>query len=128
MSTRARSRPSEFPRGEHETLSRFLETEMVALGLHTTYALGRYLGVSQGTAWRLLSPLPREFHESTLLAVATAFDVPITVVRRMATQPPGELVPFRLPDEVNQLPAEDRAVITQVALRLLAARGRRMTR
>jgi hypothetical protein len=124
------SNPSHREQGHHEALSRFLCDAMVAeFGPNfSTYDLKDKIGMSQGTAWKLLSDIPNEFKEVTLQNVAKAFDLDIRDVRVMAGQPAGELKPFTLPMEANQLNHRERVLVCEVVMTLLAARGRRMTR
>jgi transcriptional regulator with XRE-family HTH domain len=112
----------------NKTLAQFLRSEMDRRGIVSTYDLATAIGVSQGTAWRLLDGrrVPRE---ETLVRIARAFDVPLTDVRDMAERPTGEPETFRVPSEFNQLTARERDAIVELGWCLLAARAeRRVTR
>ena len=110
------------------SLADFLRTEMARRDITSTYELGRRIGVSQGTAWRLLSSsrVPRE---ETLVKIAGTFGVDITDVREMAERPAGEIDHFRLPPEADQLDNRERDAVVEMIWVILAARAeRRVTR
>lgn len=112
----------------NRTLAQFLRSEMDRRGIVSTYDLATFIGVSQGTAWRLLDGrrVPRE---ETLTRISKAFDVALVHVRDMAERPTGEPETFRVPPEFNQLTSRERDAVIEVGWCLLAARAeRRVTR
>jgi transcriptional regulator with XRE-family HTH domain len=113
---------------EHGSLAQFLKYQMVMEGITSTKKLGLRIGVSQGTAWRLISKrvVPKE---GTLEKVAGAFDVPITGIRALAERPVGEPEPFELPPEADQLTEAERDVVCAVVQAILLAHEKaRVTR
>lgn len=111
----------------HRSLAQFLRSEMDLRGITSTYDLGECLGVSQGTAWRLLDGrrVPRE---ETLHKISAAFGVPLTEIREMAHRPIGEPERFMLPREADQLDNRERDAIVEMVWVILAARAQRVTR
>ena len=109
-----------------KTLRDFL-AEQVDFHGWSQQALGDVIGVSQGTAGRLLheSVIPRE---ATLAKIAVAFDLPITEVRKMARRSVGEPDAFTWPDEFNQLPSRVRAALTELGWAYLDAAAERVNR
>jgi transcriptional regulator with XRE-family HTH domain len=105
---------------DHGSLAQFLKYQMVMEGLTSTKKLGLRVGVSQGTAWRLISKrvVPRD---DTLEKVAAAFNVPVTWVRELAERPIGEPEPFEWPPEFNQLTESERDVVCAVGQTILNA-------
>lgn len=104
-------------------LAQFLRLQM-ALNhdlLGSTRKLGDYIGVSQGTALRLLSS-SRVPKEETLRLVAAAFEIPVTEVREMAERPSGEVAHFELPPEAEQLSLRERDLVLELVRTLLEAR------
>lgn len=90
-------------------------------GIRSTRELGERIGVSQGTAWRLISS-PRVPKEETLRLIAAAFDVPIVEVRELAERPTGATAHFELPPEADQLDPRERDLVVETVWVILRAR------
>ena len=113
---------------EHGSLAQFLKYQMLMEGITSTKRLGLRIGVSQGTAWRLISKrvVPKD---DTLEKIAAAFGEPITAIRELAERPTGEPEPFELPPEADQLTEPERDVVCAVVQAILHAHERaRVTR
>lgn len=107
-------------------LAQFLRLQMALNHEHlgSTRKLADYVGVSQGTALRLINP-GRTHKEETLRAVAEAFEIPVTEIREMAGRPSGEPTPFRLPPEADQLSESERDLVVKLVQTLRAAHCQR---
>lgn len=89
---------------------------------------GGWLGISQGTAHRLLTD-PRTPHETTLKKISRATGVPLTEIRELARRPRGMAVSFRLPPEADQLDERQRDLVRElVAVLLDSGRPAKVTR
>lgn len=106
-----------------DTLPDLLYDEMSRRGLESTYDLADAIGVVQGTAWNLLAGKRRP-REGTIEKIARwidPLDPPITAIRQIARRPRGELEPFVLPKEFNQLTEAQRRAILTVGWTFLAS-------
>ncbi len=113
---------------DYRSLAEFLKYQMVMNGITSTKKLGECIGVSQGTAWRLISR-PRTHKDETLRLIAEAFHVPITEIRELANRPTGEPEHFLLPPEADQLTNRERDAVVELIWTLLDAHDRgRVTR
>lgn len=113
---------------DHGSLPQFLKYQMVMEGITSTKKLGLRIGISQGTAWRLISKRVVPTDE-TLQKVAVAFDVPVVAVRELAERPTGEPDPFELGTEADQLTEPERDAVRGVVQAILHARAQaRVTR
>lgn len=109
------------PRTDHLALAQFVRQEKDRLNIGSTTELGKFLGLSQRTAWRLITDPPRP-RESTLVKLANAFDVPLTLVRELADRPTGEPERFEWPQEFNQLTRRQRDALIEAGRSMLACR------
>lgn len=104
------------------SLAAFLMSQLGKPGLDSTKKLGEFIGVAQGTAYRLSRGLTVPTDE-TLRKVADAFDLPITQVRAMAGRPTGEPERYDWPPEFDQLTRLERDALYEVGRRMIEAHG-----
>lgn len=120
--------PTPIRRRSHQsgTLADLLHELMAARGL-TQNSLGKAIGVSPNTVSRLVhnQSVPKEV---TLEKIAEFAGLPIVDVRELADRSVGEAEHFVLPEEFDQLPYEDRALLVAMGRGMLRARARRVTR
>jgi len=114
-------------RSRYRSLADFLVDQMMVRGIRTHRELGAFLRVAPATATRLLHG-ERVPHEDTLDKIARAFDIEITEIRRMAQRPVGDVEPFVLPKEFDQLTPGQRDVVRRVCWELLYAGAPRVNR
>jgi DNA-binding XRE family transcriptional regulator len=123
----AATRPAAAPTRGSQRLAEFLRARMRDAGLESSHELGDALHVAQGTALRLLKA-QSVATEETLSKIARWSHVPITEIRVLAERHRGDVAPFRVPREFDQLTPPQRAVILQVGRCFLEADGKRVTR
>ena len=111
---------------QSRTLADLLHELMAHDGL-TQRDLARELHVAPNTVNRLLHNLSVPTEE-TLVRIAYYAHLPITDVREMARRATGDLDPFVLPREADQLDNNERALIRSMVWALLRARAQRVTR
>lgn len=104
------------------SLAAFLMAVTRTTELSSTKKLGDFIGVAQGTAYRLSRGLNVPTQE-TLRKVSGAFQIPITEVERMADRPVGESGPFGWPAEFDQLTLAERETLVAVGRRFIDAHG-----
>lgn len=90
--------------------------------LSSTRKLGDFIGVAQGTAYRLSRGLTVPTDE-TLRKVANAFELDITEVREMARRPVGDAETLTWPAEFNQLTLPEREALFNIGRRIIEAHG-----
>lgn len=103
-------------------LATFLMSQLGKPGLDSTKKLGEFIGIAQGTAYRLSRGLTIPTQE-TLRKVADAFELPITEVQAMARRPVGDPEPFAWPAEFEQLTRLERETLLEVGRRFIEAHG-----
>jgi transcriptional regulator with XRE-family HTH domain len=99
--------------GDYRDLTDFLNAEAPLHGVTSSHQLGKFIGMSQGTALRLLKGEQRP-KETTLRKIADAFEVDITYVRELAHRPPGERRRFTWPTEFDQLSHRQKVALIEV--------------
>jgi transcriptional regulator with XRE-family HTH domain len=107
---------------EPTSLAAYLNAQMSDPELSSTKKLGNFIGISQGTAWRLTKGLniPKD---ETLHKIADAFHLDVTMVREMAHRPMGERESFGWPPEFDQLTLPERETLFEVGRRFIEAHG-----
>lgn len=100
----------------------YLRRRMDDLGISSIRALAARVGVSPETArrWTIGLTVP---DEASMRKLAEHLPAPLALLRELTGRPPGELRPFVLPPEADQLDHRQRSVIVAMVHALLDAAG-----
>jgi transcriptional regulator with XRE-family HTH domain len=104
-------------------LAAYLRRRMDELGIGSDRALAARVGVAHGTISKLMRGVTRVPDEVTLRRLADGLPAPLPLLRELAGRPRGDLGPFRLPPEADQLDTDQRALVVAVIRGLLGARA-----
>lgn len=103
-------------------LAQYLRRRMAEQGIPSHRALAARADVAHGTISKLMRGVTGAPEETTLRRLADALPAPLPLLRELAGRPRGDLGPFRLPPEADQLDSDQRALVVALVRGLLAVR------
>lgn len=106
------------------SLADYVRDHMVERGIPNPTRLAASAGLAHETVRRIFAGVGQP-SETTIEKLAAAIGGSIPQMRLLAGRPAGELEPFVLPPEANQLGAREREVVRSMVQALLDASDRR---